>query len=71
MTPTPWRLGRITGHPVRVLKNKLARRMKEIDLGGGTAEELEKLGAGALKAAAVDGDCSGGSVMAGQIAGLG
>ncbi|PWM39451.1 MAG: enoyl-[acyl-carrier-protein] reductase FabK [Clostridiales bacterium] len=62
--------GRITGHPVRVLKNKLARRMKEIDLGGGTAEELEKLGAGALKAAAVDGDCSGGSVMAGQIAGL-
>lgn len=62
--------GRVTGHPVRVIKNKLARKFQEIDNAGGPAEELEKLGAGALKAAAVDGDVAMGSVMSGQISGM-
>ena len=35
-----------------------------------TAEEIEELGAGALRNAVVDGDVVNGSVMAGQIAGL-
>ncbi|MDU7209300.1 MAG: enoyl-[acyl-carrier-protein] reductase FabK, partial [Streptococcus sp.] len=35
-----------------------------------TQEEIEELGAGALRNAVVDGDVEYGSVMAGQIAGL-
>ena len=62
--------GRTTGHPVRILKNKLAREFKKLEANGAPAEELEKLGAGALPRAAKDGDVEFGSVMAGQIAGL-
>jgi len=62
--------GRVTGHPVRVFKNQLARTMQKAEKDGITAEEFEKLGIGALKRAAVDGDVVGGSVMAGQIAGM-
>lgn len=62
--------GRVTGHPVRVFKNKLAREMQRAEKDGISAEEFEKLGAGALALAARDGDIERGSVMAGQIAGL-
>lgn len=62
------------GHPVRGLKNKLstncANAEKEFLAGRKTAEEIEELGAGALRNAVVDGDVVNGSVMAGQIAGL-
>ncbi|WP_123054875.1 enoyl-[acyl-carrier-protein] reductase FabK [Clostridium sp. JN-1] len=59
-----------TGHPVRVLRNKLARQFKLLEKQGAPLEELEKLGVGALSRAARDGDVDNGSVMAGQIAGL-
>ncbi|MHB1392012.1 MAG: enoyl-[acyl-carrier-protein] reductase FabK [Clostridia bacterium] len=62
--------GRVTGHPVRILKNKLAREFEKLEKANGTAEEYEKLGVGRLKAAVVDGDADYGSVMAGQIGGL-
>lgn len=62
--------GRTTGHPVRSLKNKLTREFEKAEQRGATKEELEKLGAGKLKAAVIDGDVNYGSVMAGQIAGL-
>ncbi|NLI92297.1 MAG: enoyl-[acyl-carrier-protein] reductase FabK [Peptococcaceae bacterium] len=62
--------GRPTGHPVRVLRNKLTRQYEELEKAGASLEELEKLGAGALRKAAKDGDIDSGSVMAGQIAGL-
>lgn len=62
--------GRSTGHPVRVIRNKLARKFEQLEREGAPPEELEKLGAGALKAAAVDGDVEWGSVMAGQVVGL-
>ncbi|MDR1101312.1 MAG: enoyl-[acyl-carrier-protein] reductase FabK [Clostridiales bacterium] len=62
--------GRVTGHPVRVLKNGLARQMQKAEKDGITAEEFEELGVGALARAARDGDTTTGSVMAGQIAGL-
>ena len=62
--------GRKTGHPVRCLKNKLTRQFLECEADGATAEEIERLGEGMLKAAAVDGDVVSGSVMSGQIAGL-
>lgn len=63
----------LTGFPgyyVRVLNNKLAKQYKDLELGGASVEELEKLGVGKLKAAAIDGDVETGSVMLGQIAGL-
>ena len=62
--------GRSTGHPVRGLKNKMARTYMTLEKQGASPEELERIGAGALKKAAVDGDIENGAVMAGQIAGL-
>lgn len=62
--------GRPTGHPVRILKNKLYRKYVELEKSGASLEELEALGAGTLRKAVVDGDVTYGSVMAGQIAGL-
>ena len=62
--------GRPTGHPVRVIRNKLSRQFKKLESEGATVEELEKLGTGSLPKAAKDGDTDFGSVMAGQIAGL-
>lgn len=64
----------VVGHPVRAIKNKLsssyAQAEKDFLAGIKTAEEIEELGAGALRNAVVDGDVVNGSVMAGQIAGL-
>jgi len=62
--------GRPTGHPVRCIHNKLTKRFEEMERVNVSAEELEKLGAGKLKAAVVDGDIEWGSVMAGQSAAL-
>ncbi len=62
--------GRSTGHPVRVIKNKLARQFMKLEAQGASPEELEKLGTGALRRAVVEGDVDMGSVMAGQISGL-
>ncbi|WP_221913128.1 enoyl-[acyl-carrier-protein] reductase FabK [Streptococcus halichoeri] len=64
----------IVGHPVRSLKNKLttayAKSEKEYLKGNQSAQDIEAMGAGALRAAVVDGDVQQGSLMAGQIAGL-
>lgn len=62
--------GRATGHPVRILKNRLAREFLKLEAKGATKEELEKFGEGRLRMAAREGDIQNGSVMAGQIAGL-
>ncbi|MBO5551927.1 MAG: enoyl-[acyl-carrier-protein] reductase FabK [Lachnospiraceae bacterium] len=63
--------GKSLGHPVRALKNRMTREFnaKELDPAT-TPEELEKMGAGALRRAAVEGDVKTGSCMCGQIAGL-
>lgn len=61
---------RVTGHPVRVLRNKLVREFNRLEKDGATAEEIERLGQGKLKIAVIDGDIESGSVMAGQIAGM-
>ncbi|MDF2542814.1 MAG: hypothetical protein K0S47_2532 [Herbinix sp.] len=61
--------GRPTGHPIRVLKNKLARQFKDLETAAAPIEEYEKLGIGAL-AKAVTGDVEYGSVMSGQIAAI-
>ncbi len=62
--------GRSTGHPVRIIKNKLFRKYTDLEKNGASMDEIEELGAGSLRKAVVDGDVSFGSVMAGQIAGL-
>ncbi len=62
--------GRTTGHPVRCLKNKLTSRFEELEKDNAPVEEYEKLGAGRLRAAVVEGDVEWGSLMAGQSAAL-
>lgn len=62
--------GRSTGHPVRVLRNKLSKQFEELENRCAPVEELEKLGVGRLRAAMVDGDVDYGSVMAGQVAAM-
>lgn len=61
--------GRSTGHPVRVLKNKLARQIMELDRDN-KPEDIEALGAGKLALAMRQGDIEMGSLMAGQIAAM-
>ena len=62
--------GRSTGHPIRVLRNKMTKEYLKREQEGASLEELEQLTLGALKNAVVDGDVVNGSVMAGQCAGL-
>ncbi|HHY04587.1 MAG TPA: enoyl-[acyl-carrier-protein] reductase FabK [Thermoanaerobacterales bacterium] len=62
--------GLTLGHPVRVLKNKLTRSFELMEKNGAALSELEALGTGKLRQAAIDGDVENGSVMAGQISGL-
>ncbi|MBU5315670.1 enoyl-[acyl-carrier-protein] reductase FabK [Clostridium bornimense] len=62
--------GRSTGHPVQVIKNKLTRKFDMLEKDGASKEELERLGAGTLPKAVIEGNLDDGSFMAGQIAGL-
>lgn len=62
--------GRSTGHPIRVLRNDMARKYLELEQAGAPFEELESLTLGSLRRAVQDGDVKGGSLMAGQSAGL-
>lgn len=62
--------GRSTGHPIRVLRNQMSRDYLKMEKNGASLEELEVLTLGSLRKAVMDGDVKGGSLMAGQIAGL-
>lgn len=62
--------GRSGGHPVRALRNKLARRLLELEKEGATFAEIESITAGSLQKAVKYGDLEEGSFMAGQSAGL-
>jgi len=61
--------GYSTGHPVRVLKNKLTRQLEQLDRDN-NPEEIERLGSGKLALAMREGDTSMGSLMAGQVAAM-
>lgn len=61
--------GQSTGHPVRVIKNKLSREIGKLDREN-KVEEIEALGTGKLAAAMRDGDIHMGSLMAGQAAAM-
>lgn len=62
--------GRTGGHPVRVIKNQMAREILAMEKSDVSTEEMEARLSGSLRIAAKDGDVKNGSVMAGQIAGL-
>lgn len=62
--------GASTGHPVRCLRNQMTREYQEMEKQGIDFMELEKLTLGSLRRAVIDGDTAGGTLMAGQIAGL-
>jgi len=62
--------GRPTGHPVRIIKNRLARDFQQLDKRNASLEEYEELGKNSLCRAAREGDMDYGSIMAGQSAGL-
>lgn len=62
--------GNYTGHPVRVIENKFAKQILEMEKVGAPKEEIEQLGTGKLRLAVVDGDVENGSVMAGQVAAM-
>lgn len=62
--------GRPTGHPVRVIKNKLSRQFEDMEKRAVEPQEFEKLGVGKLRLAMMDGDIDMGSVMAGQVAAM-
>lgn len=62
--------GRSTGLPIRVLRNDMTRKYLELEQAGAPFEELESLTLGSLRRAVQEGDVKGGSLMAGQSAGL-
>ncbi len=62
--------GLTTGHPVRILENLLSHQYQELEFSGAPKEELESLGAGTLRRAAIEGEVKHGSVMIGQISGM-
>jgi enoyl-[acyl-carrier protein] reductase II len=62
--------GHSLGHPVRALKNPMVRQFEELERHGITEAEIIEFGTGKLRLAAVEGDMTNGSVMAGQIAGM-
>jgi len=62
--------GRTLGRPVRCLLNKLTRTLAKYEAEGRPPEEFESLAVGGLRRAVYEGDLEGGSLMAGQVAGL-
>ncbi len=63
--------GKRLGHPVRSLKTPFSRELFRCEYDTAISdEELEKMGVGALRKAAVEGDLKNGCFMAGQICGL-
>jgi len=61
--------GRSTGHPVRVIKNRLSRQIEALDRDNKSGE-IEELGSGKLALAMRQGDTDMGSLMAGQVAAM-
>jgi len=62
--------GRSTGHPVRVLQNKLSRKFIEAEEKCMPTDKILEIGVGSLRAAMVDGDVDMGSIMAGQVSAM-
>ncbi|MFI3168714.1 MAG: nitronate monooxygenase [Faecalibacterium sp.] len=62
--------GRVSGTPVRILKNQMSREYLHHEKAGMDKMELEKFTLGALRRAVLEGDTKTGSLMAGQVVGM-
>ena len=62
--------GKRLGHPVRSLRTPFARNYSKAEYGGMPDDELEALGAGALRLAVQEGDAEKGCFLSGQIAAM-
>ena len=62
--------GKRLGHPVRSLKTPFTRAYAKAEYSPMPDDELEAMGAGALRRAAVEGDAEKGCFLCGQIAGM-
>jgi enoyl-[acyl-carrier protein] reductase II len=62
--------GHSLGHPVRALRNPMARKFDEMERTSCTEEEVIEFGTGKLRLAVEEGDVINGSLMAGQSSGL-
>ncbi len=62
--------GKSTGHPVRSLRTAFAKEYEKLEFSGASADELELLGAGALRKAVQDGNAKEGCYMSGEIAAM-
>lgn len=62
--------GKRLGHPVRSLKTPYSRAYYKAEYSAISDEELEALGVGALRLAAVEGDVNKGCFLSGQVAGM-
>lgn len=62
--------GKRLGHPVRSLRTQFARDYSKAEYGGMPDEELEALGAGALRIAVQEGDMEKGCFLSGQCAAM-
>ncbi len=62
--------GKRLGHPVRSLKTAFTREYFKLEYTDIADETLEEMGAGAYRAAVVDGDEKAGTFLCGQIAGM-
>lgn len=62
--------GLAIGHPVRCIRNPMARDFEELEKRGASDQEIIEFGTGRLRLAATEGDVEHGSLMAGQVSGL-
>ncbi|MBT3318588.1 MAG: DUF561 domain-containing protein [Clostridia bacterium] len=62
--------GRVTGHPVRLLRSPIFIEMSKVEYEENAVKKLEAIGEGSLQCAVTTGDKDKGSFMAGQCAGL-
>ncbi len=62
--------GKRLGHPVRQIKNPFSRNYFKAEYSQISNEELEAMGAGALRRAVQEGDLQNGCFLAGEIAGM-
>ena len=62
--------GKRVGHPVRALRTPFQRNYSKAEYGGASDEELDAMGAGALRLAVQEGDKERGCFLAGQSAAM-
>jgi enoyl-[acyl-carrier protein] reductase II len=62
--------GKSLGDAVRSLKTPFTKQFAKLEAQGAPADEIRAFGTGSLRKAVFDGDLSGGSFLAGEVAGL-